>query len=76
MKWKIFVIFKSIYLVPLFRPLVFMVVFFFYVPIYRGYYALPCHDFKANIQEEKTIFKIATSIARSNNFNGKSKQKI
>ena len=44
---------------------------FFYIPIYRGYYALSCRDFKANIQEEKTIFKMAKSVTRSNIFNGK-----
>ena len=44
---------------------------FFYIPIYRGYYPLPCHDFKANIQEEKTFFKMATNMTRSNILNGK-----
>ena len=58
-KWKIYAIFILIHLVPLFRPSEFKIVFFFYISIYRGYYALPCHDFKANIQEEKTIFKIS-----------------
>ena len=28
---------------------------FLYIPIYREYYPLPCHDFKANIQDEKKI---------------------
>ena len=44
---------------------------FFYIPIYRGYYPLPCHDFKTNIQEEKTFFKMATNMTRSNILNGK-----
>ena len=46
-------------------------VFFFYISIYWGYYALPCHDLKASTQEEKTIFKIAKSITKSNIFAGK-----
>ena len=45
----------------------------FYIPIYWGYYILPCHDFKGNIQEEKTIFNMAKSITRSNIFNSKEK---
>ena len=66
-KWKIYVIFILILLVPLFRPSVF-IVFFFYISIYRGYYALPCHDFKANRQEEKTIFKMATEHNQKQHF--------
>lgn len=42
------------WLVSPFRPSVFRVVFF-YIPTYTGYYSLPCHNFKANIQEEKTM---------------------
>ena len=34
---------------------------FFYIPIYQGYYARPCHDFKEKMQREKTIFKMAKS---------------
>ena len=30
---------------------------FFYIPIHQGYYAVPCHDFKENMQEEKTYFQ-------------------
>ena len=71
-----YAIFILTLLVPLFRPSVFTVVFFFYIPIYWGYYALPWHDFKADIQEEKSIFKMAKSITRCNNFNGKWKWKI
>ena len=56
---KIYMIFILILLVPLFRHSLFRVVVFFCIPIYHGYYALPYHDFKANIQEEKAIFKIA-----------------
>ena len=52
-------ILKSFLSLPLFRPSVFRVVFFFYILIYRGYYTLyyytPCHDFKAYMEEEKTI---------------------
>ena len=62
---EIYVIFIFILLVPLLIllvPSVFRVVFFFYISIYRRYYALPCHDFKANIQEEQTVFKLAKSI--------------
>ena len=44
---------------------------FFYILIYQEYYALPRHDFKANIQEGKKIFKIAKSITRRNIFTGK-----
>ena len=68
--------FQIIFLLPLFRPSVFRVVFFgvfFYIPIYREYYSLLCHDFKVNIQEEKTIFKMAKSICRSNILNERSK---
>ena len=50
------------FIVPIFRSLVFRVVFFFYILIYRGLYALSYYDLKANIQEEKTIFKMAKSI--------------
>ena len=28
---------------------------FLYIPVYREYYTLPCHDFKANIPDEKKI---------------------
>ena len=63
-----YAIFILILLVPLFRPSVFTVVFFFYIPIYWGYYALPWHDFKADIQEEKSIFKMAKNITRRNNL--------
>ena len=45
--------FIFILLLPLFRPSIFRVVLFFYIPIYRGYYAFRCHNFKANIQEKK-----------------------
>ena len=34
-------------------------------PIFKGYYALPCHEFKADILEEETSLKIAKSITRS-----------
>ena len=60
-------IFKN---VPLFRCWVFRVVFF-YIPIYGEYWALPCNNLKANIKEEKTIFRMAKSVTRSNIFNGK-----
>ena len=40
----------------------------FYISIYLGYYTLPCHDFKANMQEVKTIFKMVKSITGSNMF--------
>ena len=38
---------------------------FLYIPIYREYYPLPCHDFKANIQDEKKMKK-AKGITRRN----------
>ena len=64
---KIYVIFMLILLVPLsIQSGVFL-----YISIYRGHYALPCHGFEANIQEEKTIFKMAKNIIRSNIFTGK-----
>ena len=44
---------------------------FFYIPIYGEYWALPCHNLKANIKEEKTIFRMAKSVTRSNIFNSK-----
>ena len=31
---------------------------YFYISVHRGYYTLQCHNFKANMQEEKTILKI------------------
>ena len=58
-----------------FRLLAFRVVFF-YIPIYQGYYALPCNDFKTNMHKEKTNFKMAKSIIGSNIFNGKQKLNI
>ena len=45
-------------------------VFFLYIPIYRDT-TLFCYDFKANIQEEKTIFKMPKSKTRSDIRNGK-----
>ena len=39
---------------------------FFYIPIYRVYYALLCHDFKVNIKVEKAIFKMIKSIKSLN----------
>ena len=44
---------------------------FFYIPIYGEYWALPCNNLKANIKEEKTIFRMAKSVTRSNIFNSK-----
>ena len=60
-----------ILLVAPFRPVVLLSGVFFYIPIYQQYYALPCHNFKVNIQEEKAILKMAKSTFRSNIFNGK-----
>ena len=68
-KWKIYVFFIFNLLVPLFRPSEWC--FFFYISIYRGYYALPCNDFKGNIQMQKPIFKMPKSVTRSNILNGK-----
>ena len=47
-----------------------MVVFFVYSNL-SGYYTFLGYDFKANIQEEKTIFKMPKSKTRSNIRNGK-----
>ena len=44
---------------------------FFYISVYRGYFTLKCHNFKAGMQKKKKIFKMAKSITRINIFNGK-----
>ena len=53
-----------------FSSFVFRVVFFFYIPIYRGYYALPFMILEETYKRKQN-FKMAKSITRRNISNGK-----
>ena len=55
-------------LVPFFRPPVFSVVPFFYIPIFRRYYNVPCNGFKANLQMEKNNFQDGKEFNQKQDF--------